>query len=652
MDSSGRPSTASPPPITASGTFPQLPPPGKIVATAPAQGDQLLALSATPPRPLFPLIRRATALQPLLIPLLALPLLFAESQRNLTPQAAVWGLQILSGLAPNPSDAWRDPASRPNPPFPFHPPLQDWLARLPLSLFPPSQDAGWLLLGSLSTCFLLLSICLLARNLGGGRLALLAGLLLASDPCLLQLSQSNSPAALGVAWAVLALWGAAAHLRKGQRIVSWQLLGAGIALGACALTRGPLCLAVLVILVLNQIISTTNQCLYDQQRPELFWSRCSNPWISLFVLCLTAFAVAGWWFMMMYSRYGSEFAINWLDPTAVAESWLQSAYQPRFWPVSIRTLNGLGSAWLPLAAVGLASLRHGSDPQRFAHAGRGLMITWAIVATICWLWHLSEDGLNSLGQESWLTLARVPYLLLASIGALELLERRVAPWMTSIILSTILGLQIVDLSLLGYLEPQLPPTVSIGWTALTCGLLGALAVAIAERWAADRELLRRWVWSTVCLLALGISFVVTARALEARSPDEGEWRSLRAQLLKLGPRDECLLVMTSRQAGRTPEPPAELRFILQAVWPRVRIARTDSWTTAASVLTGPSRSGSHFRLPASPDEEQQAPVIIACGRKGLGQMPGTGLVVKPAGESTFPGGWEIVAFTVVSHREL
>ena len=74
-----------------------------------------------------------------------------------------------------------------------------------------------MLLGTMTTVFLLLAICLFARNLGGGRLALISGLLLATDPCLLQLSQSNSPAAMAVAWAVLALWGTASHLRSGQR---------------------------------------------------------------------------------------------------------------------------------------------------------------------------------------------------------------------------------------------------------------------------------------------------------------------------------------------------------------------------------------------------------------------------------------------------
>ncbi|HTI51875.1 MAG TPA: glycosyltransferase family 39 protein, partial [Planctomycetaceae bacterium] len=176
---------------------------------------QLQRLAVEPPEPLFPSLRHAEAMAPLVVVLAFLPTLYAVAYRTLTEAGARQGLVALQCLAAENLDEFIDPAMSAVPtPLAFQPLLMSWLTALALRLFGVGQAAGHVSSAYLCTAGLILAAYILGRRLGGDRLGLFSALLLAFNPHVLRLAQEPIPQSAAALFAVLAMAGTVAHWQK------------------------------------------------------------------------------------------------------------------------------------------------------------------------------------------------------------------------------------------------------------------------------------------------------------------------------------------------------------------------------------------------------------------------------------------------------
>ena len=601
-----------------------------VERSLPTDGE-LARLAASPPRPLLRWLDRAAAYEPGVIPLLAIPILVVIMNRSLHPLMAAWGLQLLSGMSRDlPLSGILDPAARPDAIALYQPPLLDWLARLVARGIPTQTDLWWTPISALTTAGLLLAVYGLARQVGGGRLGLFAAALLVIDVPIVGLAGHPSPAALANMLVVFTLWGGAKHLRTARGLASWPLLGAGLSLGALALLHGGLTLltfAVLIAYWLLLVVERSGSEPVRKFRPKTVWERLLQP-ASLLLLALTAFAVAGWWWLFMLGRHG-------------AEVWSQGAWQEPLFPGDLGTVGradtlldrmafGLGFGAMPLAILGLISLGIPRDAKTGGSFGRRLLCVWLVVGTIHWLWLRSTSRLPLPELELGLIFARLPWRLMAAVGLLAVCDRRLPNPAIFAGLAAWAGLALANrLALDGVAQST---DRFVGWFA------GVLLVAMiatfvlhARAWPAERR--RHLVWNALILVAAVTSCGTAYRAFATRVSDDVEWRRLRSYLIDLGEIDRCILVVPHTTMQRQADSPIQLRFVLRSLWPELVPTLTQSWTTAASLAAQDAREG-------------RRTLLIACSSSGLSAVPGTGVTLRPVVPSCFPPGWEVTGFTV------
>jgi hypothetical protein len=600
--------------------------------TLPTDRD-LARLAATPKQRLLRWLDRAAAYEPAILPLVFVPILVVVMNRSLHPLMAAWGLQLLSGSGNLPLMAILDPSDRPDAVALYHPPLMDWIVRLFTAVIPTRSDLFWTPLSALTTAALVLAVAGLARQVGGGRLGLMAVALLVTDVPVIGLAGHPSPAALSNTLAVLAIWGGARHLKSTRRLASWSLLGAGLALGACGLLHGGLPLMALVVLTAYWLLLLIERRRQVPVRTIPGWRDWVAPPASLLLLAMTGFAVAGWWWLFMIGRHGLEV-------------WSQASWQEPVFPgvaqtigradtVLDRTAFGLGFAAFPLAILGLCSLGTPRDAKSGGTFGRRLLAVWLTVATIHWIWLRTTSRLSLPELELGLIFTRLPWLLMAAVGGLAICDRKVPNAAIQISLAMWAGLAAADRLAIEAIAPTpgvaLPSWFLASAMATLAVSLAMLIVLHARGW--DGEARRLLVWNgLLCVIALA-SVTTAWRAFATRVSDDSEWRQLRSQLAAIAPPDRCILVMLQKANSRPIETPVELRFVVKSVWPQLLPSETQSWTTAAGLAArGAGESGQT--------------VLIACGPRGLGKFPGTGLVLRPIAAPSIPPGWEIAAFTI------
>lgn len=624
----------------------------------------LLRLSQSRPRPLLGWLSNGGPLQPLLVPVLGLPLLFASLFGGMTTEGAAWMLQWSSSVSAETLDAQLDPTARLDSVCHEQPPLVDWLVR-GLSLA-TGQPVDRPLPPLLIVCAfgMLWSVCGLARGIAGTPVGLLAAVLLALDTRFPALARHTSPAAMVLLASVLSLRWMMDHQRKDSGWASWALLASGIMLGLAALMNGALALATVVVAggatVLRLVAtpraivpaaggSSITESSLGMTAPRMggpspvtsSWTRewakhfrrRSLPLAGSYLLwCLTGFAVSGWWWLMMLGRHG---AVMWtVDP------WLANGLAAAgdvAWranvPPSDRVLGELGATWLPLSLLGIFALARGFDDRKLTAVARPFLLVWLVAGIGGW-WTMSRTGwLSAMTADTWLLFARIPLAILASIGLWHACERRFPDTMTTAAFGSVAALAAINLLAIGRDGDLLWTDERIG-RMMVGGMLAVwCAGAIARQSLSGLEQARSLVWSLTLSVAAACAAGATATSLAHPPANDREWTTWRMQIDRIEQANRCILLSAAKGGGRVAEPPLELLAHLRCRWPQVEITQTQSWTTAASLVARGVADG------------QPGPtLIVACGRNGLGQVPGTGLNLKPTGPSCFPPGWEIATF--------
>jgi hypothetical protein len=625
---------------------------------------ELLRLSQSRPRPILGWLTNGGPFQSLLVPVLGLPLLFASLSSGMTTEGAAWTLQWSSSVSAETFDAQLDPTARLDAVCHEQPPLVDWMVRGVGEATGLPVDRPLPLLLIVCAFGMLWSICGLARGIAGTPVGLLAAVLLALDTRFPALARHTSPAAMVLLTSVLSLRWMMDHQRKESGWASWALLASGIALGLTALMNGALALATVVVAggatVLRLVASprpanssTGGSSMAESSMamtaprmggPSSVATALNNGWAkhfrrrslpllgSFLLWCLTGFAVAGWWWLMMVGRHG---AVMWtVDPwlanglaTAGDALWRTNV------PPSDRALGELGAMWLPLSLLGIVALARGFDDRKLTAVARPFLLIWLVVGIGAW-WTMSRAGwLSAMTADAWLLFARIPLAILASIGLWHACERRFPDMLTTAAFGSVAALAAINVLAIGH-------DGDLSWTDERIGRMmvgGMLAMwcvgAIARQSLSGLEQARSLVWSLTLALAAGCAAGATAASLAQPPVNDREWTTWRTQIDRIEQADRCILLSAAKGGGRIAEPPLELLAHLRCRWPLVEITQTQSWTTAASLVARGATEG-----------RQGTTLIVACGRNGLGQVPGTGLSLKPAGPSCFPPGWEIATF--------
>jgi hypothetical protein len=276
---------------------------------------RLIELAADRPAELFPALRRASAFKPLLVVLWAIPGLYALEYGAWSEVDSLWGLRSVAVLSAADINGVVDPESvGPESALKWQPLLGNWLTAWAMHLAGPSRLIGQTIVPYLSTVALVAACYFLFASVSGLRLAFWVVVLVAFQGPILELVSDHAPYALAIALALGAFLGFLRHLKRGDQAVSFDLLLGGTSLGFCLLAGGPLALVVIMILLVHVLGLRGEKTAAKRGRP----SPPRRVWVgwpalkSLAILSLTAFAVGGWWVLMMFYSYGTNFWVGWL----------------------------------------------------------------------------------------------------------------------------------------------------------------------------------------------------------------------------------------------------------------------------------------------------------------------------------------------------
>ena len=295
--------------------------------TLPTIDDRyLLELATAPAQRLFPVLDRTAALRPLLALLAVFPVMVAVVNRSFSPIDAEWGLRALEVREAFAGDGMifeREllgpdqslDESRLN----WQPPLVSWLTAGIMQLTGYTEPWIVVLVSAFATVGLVLATFALARVLWNDRVAWWSAVIMALHGPFLMMSQAANPIALPMLCCVGTFWGVVRHLKNRPRLMSWPLLTAGVALGGCLLSGGPLGIAVLVPIALywfhwNQDVSL------ERKRAGLPPKRrARNVTLSaLGLMVLISLSVGGWWSIWMTLYHGGDFVGQWLTGPSVS----------------------------------------------------------------------------------------------------------------------------------------------------------------------------------------------------------------------------------------------------------------------------------------------------------------------------------------------
>lgn len=561
-------------------------------------------LASDPKRPLFPLVRQAQAMAPLVIVLAFLPSLYAIENRTLSENGAWQGLVSLRCATAASAAEAVDPASLdPEQPFRFQPPLMTWLTALGMRTFGVGTAAGLVTAAYLCTAGVIVAGYVLGRRLGGEPLGLVTAALLATHPQILEGAQEPALPAVVALFAMLAMAGAVAHWQKSSALVSYQLLLGGLALGMCLLAGGPIALAVVAILIAYALFWKLDAARRKRAGFALDSTRFSRRTAirSLIVLAATGFALGGWHALLMSTRHGQDFWEGWFAVGAPISAATDSSKRA-VWD-ALGELNALAAPLAGLGVLGIFGIvrEMASREEDSAPAHRALLLVWIAAALLFWFWCRIALGPGAPATAVWKTLLVIPLMIAAALGLIGIATRRVGFWPALIAGA----LSLVDTMLLlesrGRRAPALiSPGESSGTESLVLAvvlaalLLAALGVSVATS-PTSRDARRRFILSGLIFVLAFAQVSVCALTVRHGSRRDRELDELRNGLTRLNDVSDWVFVAPSPGGQAVSgQPPAQLRFTLEGLRPQAITRPETSWEKALAdapvAAPGPKRS--------------------------------------------------------------
>lgn len=391
---------------------------------------QLLELSISPKKSLFPVLNRAEAMSPWIVLLALIPPLYVMVNRTLTPLDALWGFKAVAMATSDSATVWLDPATATDDgkevPLKWQPPLSSWLVAGVMRRTATYRPWALVLTSLLATSGLIVCVFGLADRLRGPEFAWWTACLLALHGPVLQGAETPAPVSLTLAFAVATCWGFVVHSQESKRLLSLPLGWGGVAWGFCLLAGGPVALVVLAILLLYLLALSR-----EAKRPQKTNGKSRRAWKgkpaiqSLALMFGIGTVVGGWWTIWMAFRHGGPFLKGWVvGPSILTESTPTAV---GFWGRILPDISQMGGTLIGLTAlgvwVGVKLLRNPSPDSK--RSGLALILSWMACASLVWVClRLGQHYFNAFSVV-WRGFCLVPTVLLAALAIEQIDLRRI-----------------------------------------------------------------------------------------------------------------------------------------------------------------------------------------------------------------------------------
>lgn len=597
--------------------------------------DSMLQRLATPlAEDLLPSLKQPRAFYPLLAVLALVPGLHSLNHRELTNADAAWGLRALEVVQ---AHSWVD---RVLPgvylqqvPLVDQPPLGTWLTAVSMSALGAANPISLVLPSYLAASGLLVLFGMLSSRIAGPRTAVFAVLMLALHGVHLKLVQMPSPVALSMLLAVLSVWAYVSHMQDAEGAVSLRLLTGGTALGLCLLAGGPLAIVLAVVLLLPAVPG-------DRRPPSAARGKVTpkkrrrgfRRLRSLGVLCLTAFAVGGWWPLIVVSERPTEFLEAWIGtqaslPAGDGVTWTRHLLERLLIPAGL--LSGLVCCGVRRCiSVQISDSRDTLEDGQLAPRTR-LLLSWLLVSGAAVLLLDSTELSGREGAGMWSAFWMLACVVTAAFGAEGIVSRATG-------VREALFWSVLTLATIPWVIPSGPVQLPVpeAEQALVAAVL--MAVILAGTWwwklqPTGRERRARRVLLCVLGMHLLLNTLAGNRMVQSSDVEGRDLVRFHDALQHLPADSACRFV-----ADRTPPP--RLKYIVRSVFPDTDSDIETSWTAAVSdvLSTTPGTDGHHLIV-----------LIIWSERDSrLTTARVAGLNVRPATPPQFLQGLQLRGFLV------
>ncbi len=296
--------------------------------------SQLLRLAADPRTNLFAPLGRGTVFGPLVLLAGLYACLAVVMAGEFSDIDSLWALRALDVPTASEVQDWLEPGRNGwGTGTAFQPPLATWVAALTIPSVAAESPVCWRLFSVGMTCCTIWAMYLLGRRLGGAAFGACVVLAICGHPVILKLATSTGPAAMGLLWIALTVWGFLGHLEGPPQLVSLRMLAGSIAWGLALLTVGPVAVVLFIPMLIHSWLLHEGRG--DSNVSPL--SRLWHLWLGIRTLAgflFTALSFSGWWQLMMLTNYGTEFSYAWCtgqlrlyfpttDPQSFWREWLE-----------------------------------------------------------------------------------------------------------------------------------------------------------------------------------------------------------------------------------------------------------------------------------------------------------------------------------------
>jgi hypothetical protein len=520
----------------------------------PLDDSQLLRLAGDLRYRLFPPLRGVTVFGPLVVLTGLIPALAAVMGTEFDDVVAGWGLRALDLTRAIEIQGWLEPGRGGlGKGYLQQPPLSSWLLSLLVPPLGTESLAAWRALPLIAICCAIWVMYLIGRRVGGAAFGLITVWALCGHPVLLRLAPNPGPAALGILFIALTVWGFLSHLEGPLQLVSIRMLCGAVAWGLALLTVGPAAIVLFIPMLLHAwLLQGGRNASAD---PPAAGSRLWQLWLgmrTLIVFILTALSFSGWWQLMMLTNYGSGFWYSWWTGHVTLNASLETPHSCwREWLSQNTFLVG----WLVLGLVSVIRELRTPTSEVVRRRCQFVLGWWLTALAVRLLFDI--PGLRrSVLIDTWDAFLLLPTALLVAWGIKATIARQTNLLAESLLVVTTLALTAWRVSE----RPWLGVT-TFGLAFLTVILLPTMMVRIrrgARRWT-ERDW--RWVMqSAVCLMFVGH---LCWGVLELSRPTSRSLSltELRKRIAPIEPLPRVTLLTSN---GNAPE---SLLFVLASRWP-------------------------------------------------------------------------------------
>lgn len=543
--------------------------------TADFNDDQLRELARPPADRLFPLLRHAAAMRPLVVLAAVLPGLLALHGAQVNAIGSRLNLRTLDLSIASTVDFLQVESSSNNLLFRHTAPLTSWLEVAWLDLFGTEFHAIFVLTQFLSAAAIVGLSFALGHRLGGMRMGLFSAMLVSCQPQLLWSVQTAGLGGFPTAMALVSLW--SVHKLWEEQISSFSLTQvlAGTGAAFCALSGGPMIIALASCLILNR-------CAWD----GILWcqdhsSATKNKrrrvsvrgWKSLGIIAIHVLLLAGWWYLWMFMNFGTAFVIEWFQPwlgsgaTPAKIDWGPQGRASQFYPGILSGLTLLGCVY------GVKEFFSRQPAGRELRRSESVwLLTW--VGTAGLFWAIAEYAVRDcpVTLEIWRLFLTVPLTMSAAWGVVQIADRRVP--LRQLIAYAAFSLIV---SLLQARSRPGDPSYLYRTETLLIAIIAIVPVASWQllRWRRQEDRRERLILSLVTLSLVGYPLVDALLIAPRDLFPPGELQSLSRDFSGVGPVGRVVFVSRS-------ETSPELEYLVRSRWPKLHVSHVTNWNSGMS----------------------------------------------------------------------